>query len=224
MEHGLLAKSPRIEVVDALRGFAVMAIMLLHNIEHFNFYDFPTASSAFMEAMDRGIWETLFFLFSGKAYAIFSLLFGFSFFIQYNNQAKKGKDFRLRFLWRLFLLFIIGCFNGAFFPGDILVLYSIIGVVLVLVCRWSDRAVLIAAIILMLQPLELGKFFYAMMNPDYEPAFGVFIANVCIRSFRSRISGRWSSPTFGTASCSVCCGHGGTDVFSRLPLCSCWVC
>ena len=27
MEHGLLAKSPRIEVVDALRGFAVMAIM-----------------------------------------------------------------------------------------------------------------------------------------------------------------------------------------------------
>ena len=62
MEHGLLAKSPRIEVVDALRGFAVMAIMLLHNIEHFNFYDFPAASSAFMEAMDKGIWETLFFL------------------------------------------------------------------------------------------------------------------------------------------------------------------
>ena len=61
MEHGLLAKSPRIEVVDALRGFAVMAIMLLHNIEHFNFYDFPTASSAFMEAMDKGIWETLLF-------------------------------------------------------------------------------------------------------------------------------------------------------------------
>ena len=174
MEHGLLAKSPRIEVVDALRGFAVMAIMLLHNIEHFNFYDFPTASSAFMEAMDKGIWETLFFLFSGKAYAIFSLLFGFSFFIQYNNQAEKGKDFRLRFLWRLFLLFIIGCFNGAFFPGDILVLYSIIGVVLVLVCRWSDRAVLIAAIILMLQPLELGKFFYAMINPDYVPAAGVW--------------------------------------------------
>ena len=174
MEHGLLAKSPRIEVVDALRGFAVMAIMLLHNIEHFNFYDFPTASSAFMEAMDKGIWETLFFLFSGKAYAIFSLLFGFSFFIQYNNQAKKGKDFRLRFLWRLFLLFIIGCFNGAFFPGDILVLYSIIGVVLVLVCRWSVRAILIAAIILMLQPLELGKFFYAMINPDYVPAAGVW--------------------------------------------------
>ena len=180
-----------------------------------------------MEAMDKGIWETLFFLFSGKAYAIFSLLFGFSFFIQYNNQAKKGKDFRLSFPVAAFPLFIYAAVSiGAFFPGDILVLYSIIGVVLVLVCRWSDRAILIAAIILMLQPLELGKFFYAMINPDYVPAAGVWRvhSNVCIRSFRSRISGRWSSPTFGTASCSACCGHGGTDVFSRLPLCSCWVC
>ena len=72
MEHGLLAKSPRIEVVDALRGFAVMAIMLLHNIEHFNFYDFPTASSAFMEAMDKGIWETLFFLCGGFSFCSLS--------------------------------------------------------------------------------------------------------------------------------------------------------
>ena len=34
----LLKSRPRIEVVDALRGFAVMAIILLHNIEHFNLY------------------------------------------------------------------------------------------------------------------------------------------------------------------------------------------
>lgn len=144
-----------------------MAIMFLHNIEHFNFYEFPEVTSDFMKSLDKGVWDTLFFLFGGKAYAIFSLLFGFSFFIQYNNQARKGKDFRLRFLWRLCLLFVIGCFNGAFFPGDILVLYAIIGVVLILVCRWSDRAVLIAAVILMLQPVEWGKFFYAMLHPDY---------------------------------------------------------
>lgn len=175
MKDGVLAKSPRIEVVDALRGFAVMAIMLLHNIEHFNFYKFPEATSAFIKGLDQGVWDTLFFLFSGKAYAIFSLLFGFSFFIQYNNQAKKGKDFRLRFLWRLLLLFFIGCFNGAFFPGDILVLYSIIGVVLVLVCKWSDKAVLMMALFLMLQPLEWGKFFIALNNPDYVAPTGAWV-------------------------------------------------
>ena len=30
-------KNQRIEAVDALRGFAVMAILLVHNLEHFIF-------------------------------------------------------------------------------------------------------------------------------------------------------------------------------------------
>ena len=98
MEQALQSR-PRIEVVDALRGFAVMAIILLLNIEHFYLYNFPEATTDFMKALDKGVWDTLFFLFSGKAYAIFALLFGFSFFIQFDNQARKGKDFRLRFFW-----------------------------------------------------------------------------------------------------------------------------
>ena len=65
MEHALQAR-PRIEVVDALRGFAVMAIILLHNIEHFNLYNFPEATTDFMKALDKGVWDTLFFLFSGN--------------------------------------------------------------------------------------------------------------------------------------------------------------
>ena len=36
MEQNPLQKT-RIEVVDALRGFAVMAIILVHNLEHFIF-------------------------------------------------------------------------------------------------------------------------------------------------------------------------------------------
>lgn len=37
-------------------------------------------------------------------YAIFAMLFGLSFFIQHDNQAQKGVDFRPRFLWRMILL------------------------------------------------------------------------------------------------------------------------
>ena len=98
----------------------------------------------------------------------------FSFFIQYNNQAKKGKDFRLRFLWRLFLLFIIGYFNGRFSHYYISPLFYNWRGARVSLQMGATGAVLIAAIILMLQPLELGKFFYAMMNPDYVPAAGVW--------------------------------------------------
>ena len=145
-----------------------MAIILLHNIEHFNLYSFPEPANDFMAALDQGVWATLFFLFSGKAYAIFALLFGFSFFIQDENQLRKGKDFRLRFAWRLVLLFLIGNLNAAFFPGEILVLYSILGFVLIPCCRLSNRWVLALAVLLMLQPMEWGKCLYALAHPEYE--------------------------------------------------------
>ena len=167
MENRLPDNSSRIELVDALRGFVVMAIMLLHNIEHFNLYAFPEPSTGIWAKIDTGIWDSLFFLFGGKAYAVFALLFGFSFHIQYANYARKGGDFRGRYMWRLILLLFIGFINAAFFPGEILVLYSLVGFALVPVCRLSNKAVLVIAIVLMLQPYEWGKFFYAMHNPDY---------------------------------------------------------
>lgn len=47
-----MTKSPRIEVVDALRGFAVMAIILVHNLEHFIFPVYPDSSPAWLNALD----------------------------------------------------------------------------------------------------------------------------------------------------------------------------
>lgn len=98
------------------------------------------------------------------------MLFGLSFFIQNDNQAKKGKDFRLRFLWRLVLLLCFGLINTIFFEGDILVLYALLGLTLIPVCNWSDKKVFWLAIILLAQPIEWGKFFYALSHPDYVPA------------------------------------------------------
>ena len=88
----LINKNSRIEVVDALRGFAVMAIILVHNLEHFIFPVYPTDSPNWLNILDQGIFNGIFSLFAGKAYAIFALLFGFTFYIQTNNQRKRGKD------------------------------------------------------------------------------------------------------------------------------------
>ena len=160
-------KSARIEVVDALRGFAILSIMLLHNIEHFDFYFFPDGLPDVIKTIDGYIWTTLFFLFGGKSYAIFALLFGLTFFIQFNNRQKAGSDFSGRFLWRLFLLLIFGIINSAFFEGDILAFYAIIGVVLIPVRKLSTPIVLSIAILLMLQPVEWLRFFHILGNPDY---------------------------------------------------------
>lgn len=160
--------SPRLHVVDALRGFAIVSIMLLHNIEHFDFYYAPANLPAWMPAIDKGIWDTLFFLFGGKSYAIFALLFGLTFFIQSNNQEKKGNDFRGRFAWRLLLLLGFGLINSAFYEGDILTIYALIGFSLIPVAKLSNKAVFIIAIILMLQPYEWINFIVGMQHPEMK--------------------------------------------------------
>ena len=155
--------------VDALRGFAVMGIVLLHNIEHFNFYSFPPPATGLLGWFDTHIWDTLFFLFSGKAYAIFALLFGFTFYLQSRSSEKRGEDFKNRYMWRLLLLLGFGFINASFFPGEILVLYAILGFVLVPVRHWSNKAVFILALFLMLQPLEWVKVICAVVNPEFAP-------------------------------------------------------
>lgn len=163
----MLENNHRIEVADVLRGFAIMAIFLIHCIEHFNFYSFPTSPNEFIKFTDKAVWDSLFFLFAGKAYAIFALLFGFSFFIQDSRQSAIGNDFRARFAWRLVLLFVIGNLNAAFFTAEVLVLYSIVGFAMLPVCRLSNRTILIIAALCLIQPVEIAKVIYAVMNPDY---------------------------------------------------------
>ena len=170
-----IQKTPRIELVDALRGFAVMAILLVHNVEHFIFPVYPTDSPEWLNILDKGTFDMVFSLFGGKAYAIFALLFGFTFYIQCENQRRKGKDFGYRFLWRLVLLVGFATLNAAFFPGgDVLLLFAIMGLVLFVVRNWSDKAVLIAAIFFTLQPMEWYHYVMSLLDSSYQlPDYGV---------------------------------------------------
>ena len=170
-----IQKTSRIEMVDALRGFAVMAILLVHSVEHFIFPVYPTDSPAWLSALDTGTFNAVFALFAGKAYAIFSLLFGFTFFIQCDNQRKLGKDFGYRYLWRLVLLTGFATLNAAFFPGgDVLLLYSVMGLVLFIVRKWSDKAILLAAIFFTLQPIEWYHYVASLIDPAHQlPDYGV---------------------------------------------------
>ncbi len=168
-------KTPRIEVVDALRGFAVLAILLVHNVEHFIFSVYPDDSPSWLAALDAGVLNTTFALFAGKAYAIFSLLFGLTFYIQCENQRRKGKDFGYRFLWRIVLLLVFATLNAAFFPaGDVLLLYAAMSLVLFVFRKASDTVILIAAILFTLQPIEWYHYLVSIFDPSHQlPDYGV---------------------------------------------------
>lgn len=159
----------RVDFVDALRGFAIMSILLLHNLEHFDFYYLPENLPDWMKSVDATLFSLIGFLFSGKSYAIFAILFGFTFNLMDAKQAEKGLDFRLRFLWRLFLLLLFGLFNTIFYQGDILNMYALMGLAIIPVCRLSNKALLGVAILLLLQPYFLFQFAYSLFNPSYAP-------------------------------------------------------
>ncbi|MEM9361525.1 MAG: DUF418 domain-containing protein [Bacteroidota bacterium] len=134
----------RIEIIDALRGFSLAGIVIVHMVE--NYIGAPSPST-FNEAVLQGIGDNIIdgfigFLLRGKFFALFSFLFGLSFFIQMDNANKRGKYFGGRFLWRLILLLIIGYIHSLFYGGDILTIYAILGIVLIPFYKINNKWVL----------------------------------------------------------------------------------
>lgn len=171
MQQELTEKTPRIEMVDALRGFAIIAIVLIHSVEHFIYpvYPDPITQPEWLNILDKGVFSVIFSLIAGKGYAIFSILFGFTFAIQFKNQQNKGNDFGIRFLWRLLLLAGFATLNAMFFPGgDVLLLYAIVGVILFVVRKWNDKAIFIIMILLLLQPMQWFYYISGLINPEFS--------------------------------------------------------
>lgn len=157
-------KSERISVVDSLRGLAVVGIILIHFLEHLNFYSFPEPTP-----FEQGLWDTVFYIGASKMYAIFSLLFGLSCYIQHHNQEKKGYDFRPRFAWRMLLLMGWGMLDLVFFNGDILCTYAVLGLFLIPLVKASDKVLMIVAGLLFFQPIELVYLVMGLFNPETQP-------------------------------------------------------
>ena len=155
-------------MVDAIRGFALAGIVILHNLEHFLLFVSADKNPAWLSAIDPKIWEIIAFLFSGKAYGIFSLLFGFSFWIQYESQRRRGHEFAPRFAWRMVLLLGLGALNGLFYAGDILSIYALASFVIILTRKWPDRRVIILLGLLLLQPVDLARTVYSYFHPEYK--------------------------------------------------------
>lgn len=163
----------RLELVDALRGFALMGICLVHFMEYFELY-WINQDPTFLHNL-------IFFLFAGKAYAIFALMFGLSFFIIMDNQARKGINFSYRFAWRLLILLAIGYIHTLFYLGDILSVLGVIGLSLLFVQRLDNRWLIALALFCLLQLPFYYQFFAALSNlpgANDNPAFFSLFGNV----------------------------------------------
>ena len=136
--------SNRVDMVDALRGYALLGLFMVHCVERFELYWLDPQPDAWFDGTMA--------VFAGKAFAIFALLFGFSFATIMANERKRGGDFTWRFAWRLLLLFAIGTFHAFVYRGDILQVLAAVGLVMIPFDRLrSDKAALAIALLLFLQ-------------------------------------------------------------------------
>ena len=132
IDRSILISQRRINVIDALRGFALLGVILIHMMQKFGYLSSNITESARFPMIDTLVQLLVTHVISGRFITIFSFLFGLSFFIQMDRASKKGIDFRGRFLWRMVILFGIGVVGSAFAYMDILTLYAFYGILLVL--------------------------------------------------------------------------------------------
>lgn len=136
--------SSRIVSIDALRGLALAGILICHMTEN---YIGSMSPQSFNDAVHVGIIDNIIdglvgVLLRGKFIALFSFLFGLSFFIQMDNSTRRGKQFGGRFLWRLLILMGIGYLHSLFYRGDILTIYAFLGVFLIPFYKMNNKWIL----------------------------------------------------------------------------------
>lgn len=140
----------RITVIDALRGFALLGVLLTHMISRFAYFTFTEASrEPLFSGMDSIVGWINTNMLTGRFVNIFAFLFGLSFFIQMDRAAAKGVDFRRRFLWRMVILYLIGVANTILFSGDILTLYALFGVIMVALYKWRNWSLMLLSLVLL---------------------------------------------------------------------------
>lgn len=144
------APQSRIHVLDALRGFALLGVILMHMLQHFGVYSGMPASAPHFPMLDTGIQWLSQHVIMGKFINIFAFLFGLSFFIQMDRGARKGIDFRKRFIWRMAVLFAIGVVGNSFFTADILPIYAAFGVIMVLLFPLKNWMLIGLAVLLLI--------------------------------------------------------------------------
>jgi uncharacterized protein len=143
-----LAPGERIAVVDVLRAYALFGIIVTHSATGFLAGQPPAPDFMLFSPLDGVVAKLENLLTYGKFFTIFSFLFGLSFAIQLRNATQKGVGFSGRFTWRLLVLALIALVHGAFFTGDILIIYAILGLLLIPFRNLKTRTLLITALVL----------------------------------------------------------------------------
>lgn len=150
-----ITSSKRIDLVDALRGFAIFGIFMVNMPGMFK----PAVELIMLPTLGNGTLDVIahsliMFFFTGKFFVLFSLLFGFGFYIFLHKDGEPTQESVRLFRKRVFWLLLFGLLHVIlFWEGDILVYYALFGFLLILFRKSSIKKIVIWTVIFMLIPI-----------------------------------------------------------------------
>jgi uncharacterized protein len=158
---GPVTASERIVELDVLRGIALLGVVIANVWLWFSgiTFLFPGIRDELVRlSVDGVVFNGIGVLVAGKAVATFSFLFGLGFAVQMLRAEARDVAIAPVYLRRLAVLLLFGAVHGfLLWYGDILMLYAVLGIVLLLVRRFTDRTLLVGAVLLLVAvPLALG--------------------------------------------------------------------
>jgi uncharacterized protein len=151
----------RITTLDVLRGIALLGVVVANVWLWFSgiAFRFPAYRDELLRvSLDSVVYFAIAIFVSGKAISTFSFLFGHGFAIQMMRAEARGRSIVRPYVRRLMVLLVIGLLHmSLLWYGDILVPYALLGFVLILFRKRTDRTLLIWIAMLMVGvPLLMG--------------------------------------------------------------------
>lgn len=143
----------RLSSVDALRGFALLGVLVTHFLTAMSGYPSLLTEEQLAALptpqIDQFIDKVNQLLVNDKFRALFSFLFGLSFFFQLNKAERLGISFQTSFIRRLMVLLLFGLIHAyLLWWGDILRWYFFAGLILLFCYRLNNRIILSMGVLL----------------------------------------------------------------------------
>jgi uncharacterized protein len=153
-----LEASERLQLLDVLRGFALGGVFVSNVFVWFSglvFFPKEKSEALMASPVEAAVSLGFTFFISGKFVTLFSFLFGLGFAVQMLRAEARGASVVPIYLRRLGAMLLIGLSHLALlWYGDILTMYSLVGFLLLLFRKRSDRALLVTAgVLLVLMPV-----------------------------------------------------------------------